>query len=143
MGVLQPRARRDSRASALSHRNWGFDRDADFSVQSSSLVEHANANLGSSPGAGMEPSSYNSSSLRTPSRSFVHRSFNTPTGMFHSKPFPKDLITVVIPPHVFFPSSLNAPERFTDHLKFLQTRLTMPQIVSGNRLRSWLPTVYP
>ncbi|CAI7644737.1 unnamed protein product [Penicillium manginii] len=83
MGVLQPRARRDSRASALSHRNWGFDRDADFSVQSSSLVEHANANLGSSPGAGMEPSSYNSSSLRTPSRSFVHRSFNTPTDPAH------------------------------------------------------------
>ncbi|OQE24357.1 hypothetical protein PENSTE_c007G04879 [Penicillium steckii] len=83
MGVLHPRARRDSRASALSHRNWGFDRDPDFSIQSSSLVEHATANLGSSPGAGMEPSSFNSSNLRTPSRSFVHRSFNTPTDPAH------------------------------------------------------------
>lgn len=83
MGVLQPRARRDSRASALSHRNWGFDRDADLSVHSSSLVEHANANLGSSPGAGIEPSSYNSSGLRTPSRSFHHRSFNTITDPAH------------------------------------------------------------
>lgn len=84
MGVIHPRARRDSRASALSHRNWGFDRDSDFSIQSSSLVEHATANLGSSPGAGMEPSSFNSSNTRTPSRSFYHRSFNTPTGMSSS-----------------------------------------------------------
>ncbi|KAJ5089528.1 hypothetical protein N7532_008212 [Penicillium argentinense] len=81
MGVLQPRARRDSRASALSHRNWGFDRDADLPIAASSPVEHAN--LGSSPGAGMEPSSYNGSSVRTPSRSFYHRSFNTATDSAH------------------------------------------------------------
>lgn len=95
MGVLHPRARRDSRASALSHRNWGFDRDPDFSIQSSSLVEHATANLGSSPGAGMEPSSFNSSNLRTPSRSFVHRSFNTPTGMSHSSSSFNPLLSIL------------------------------------------------
>lgn len=82
MGVLQPRGRRNSRDSALSHRNWGFDRDLDLAIAPGSLVEHANANLGSSPGAGLEASSYNGSSLRTPSRSFYHRSFNTPTGMY-------------------------------------------------------------
>ncbi|KAJ5730026.1 uncharacterized protein N7483_004534 [Penicillium malachiteum] len=73
MGVLQP-GRRDSRASVISHRNWGFDRDLDRSIPSQSLVEHAN--MGSSPG-GMEASSYNGSSLRAPSRSFYHRSINT------------------------------------------------------------------
>ncbi|KAF3389358.1 hypothetical protein F1880_004104 [Penicillium rolfsii] len=83
MGVLQPRGRRDSRASVLSRRNWGFDRDLDVAVAPESLVEHANANLGTSPGAGMEASSYTGSSLRTPSRSFYHRSFNTPTDPAH------------------------------------------------------------
>ncbi|KAJ5905541.1 uncharacterized protein N7473_002457 [Penicillium subrubescens] len=83
MGVLQPRGRRDSRASILSRRNLGFDRDLDVAIAPDSLVEHANANLGSSPGAGMEASSYNGSSLRTPSRSFYHRSFNTPTDPAH------------------------------------------------------------
>lgn len=82
MGVQQPRGRRDSRASALSHRNWGFDRDLDLAIAPGSLVEHANANLGSSLGPGLEASSYNGSSLRTPSRSFYHRSLNTPTGMY-------------------------------------------------------------
>lgn len=46
-----------------------------------SLVEHAN--LGSSPGAGMESSSYNGSSFRTPSRSFYHRSFSTTAGGYY------------------------------------------------------------
>jgi SulP family sulfate permease len=78
MGVLQTRGRRDSRASVLSHPNWSFDRDLDASsIPSQSLVEHAN--LGSSPG-GVEASSYNGASMRTPSRSFYHRSFNTTNG---------------------------------------------------------------
>ncbi|KAJ5532568.1 hypothetical protein N7494_009120 [Penicillium frequentans] len=80
MGVLQTRGRRDSRASVLSHVNWSFDRDLDASIPSQSLVEHAN--LGSSPG-GVEASSYNGSSMRTPSRSFYHRSFNTPNDPAH------------------------------------------------------------
>lgn len=79
MGVLQTRGRRGSRASVLSHVNWSFDRDLDASIPSQSLVEHAN--LGSSPG-GVEASSYNGSSMRTPSRSFYHRSFNTANGMY-------------------------------------------------------------
>ncbi|KAJ5935419.1 hypothetical protein N7466_004966 [Penicillium verhagenii] len=79
MGVLQP-GRRDSRASVLSHRNWSFDRDLDASIPSQSLVEHAN--LGSSPG-GVEASSYNGSAMRTPSRSFYHRSFNTTNDPAH------------------------------------------------------------
>lgn len=54
MAVLQPRGRRDSRASALSRRNW-LDRD-DLEP-----VEHA---LSSSP---VEPSSYNGS-VRVPGR---------------------------------------------------------------------------
>lgn len=78
MAVLQPRGRRDSRASALSRRNWGVDRDGDVSTASGGLVEHAV--LGSSP-AGMEPSSYNGSSVRAPGRSFHHRSINAGTGM--------------------------------------------------------------
>lgn len=77
MAVLQPRGRRDSRASALSRRNWGFDRDGDVSTASEGLVEHA---VGSPP-AGMEPSSYNGSSVRAPGRSFHHRSINAGTGM--------------------------------------------------------------
>ncbi|KAJ5892531.1 hypothetical protein N7504_009222 [Penicillium tannophilum] len=80
MGVLQTRGRRDSRASVLSHVNWSFDRDLDASIPSQSLVEHAN--LGSSPG-GVEASSYNGSSMRTPSRSFYHRSFNTANDPAH------------------------------------------------------------
>ncbi|KAJ6017649.1 hypothetical protein N7451_001028 [Penicillium sp. IBT 35674x] len=80
MGVLQTRGRRDSRASVLSHVNWSFDRDLDVSIPSQSLVEHAN--LGSSPG-GVEASSYNGSSMRTPSRSFYHRSFNTANDPAH------------------------------------------------------------
>ncbi|CRL23587.1 Sulphate anion transporter [Penicillium camemberti] len=75
MGVLQPRGRRDSRASALS-RNLMFDRDIHGNAPSESLVEHAN--LGSPPGPmGAESSSYNGSTTRTPNRSFYHRSFNS------------------------------------------------------------------
>lgn len=75
MGVLQPRGRRDSRASALS-RNLMFDRDIYGNAPSESLVEHAN--LGSPPGPmGVESSSYNGSTTRTPNRSFYHRSFNS------------------------------------------------------------------
>ncbi|KAJ5478092.1 hypothetical protein N7530_003601 [Penicillium desertorum] len=75
MGVLQPRGRRDSRASALS-RNLMFDRDIHVNAPSETLVEHAN--LGSPPGpTGAESSSYNGSTMRTPNRSFYHRSFNT------------------------------------------------------------------
>ncbi|KAJ5203036.1 hypothetical protein N7449_005115 [Penicillium cf. viridicatum] len=75
MGVLQPRGRRDSRASALS-RNLMFDRDIYGNAPSESLVEHAN--LGSPPGPmGAESSSYNGSTTRTPNRSFYHRSFNS------------------------------------------------------------------
>ncbi|OQE43260.1 hypothetical protein PENCOP_c003G04743 [Penicillium coprophilum] len=74
MGVLQPRGRRDSRASALS-RNLLFDRDIQGNAPSETLVEHAN--LGSPPGPmGVESSSYNGSTTRTPTRSFYHRSFN-------------------------------------------------------------------
>ncbi|KAJ5942337.1 hypothetical protein N7516_002505 [Penicillium verrucosum] len=74
MGVLQPRGRRDSRASALS-RNLMFDRDVYGNAPSESLVEHAT--LGSPPGPmGAESSSYNGSTTRTPNRSFYHRSFN-------------------------------------------------------------------
>lgn len=76
MGVLQPRARRDSRASVLSRRNWNFDRE-DSSMPPESLVEHAN--WGSMP-AGMEPSSYTGSSSRAPGRSFHHRSLNNTAG---------------------------------------------------------------
>ncbi|KAJ5168308.1 uncharacterized protein N7482_003902 [Penicillium canariense] len=83
MGVLKPRGRCDSRASALSRRDWGFDRELDVAHASESLVEQASANAGSSPGAGMEASSYNGSSLRTPSRSFYHRSFNTTADPAH------------------------------------------------------------
>ncbi|KAJ5665932.1 uncharacterized protein N7477_008380 [Penicillium maclennaniae] len=79
MGVLQPRGRRDSRASALSRRNWGLDQD--LSIPPESLVEQAN--LGSSPGAGLDASSYTGSSLRTPSRSFYHRSLNVPADPAH------------------------------------------------------------
>ncbi|KAJ5138645.1 sulfate transporter [Penicillium bovifimosum] len=75
MGVLQPRGRRDSRASALS-RNLMSDRDIQGNAPSESLVEQAN--LGSSPGPmGAEASSYNGSTTRTPNRSFYHRSFNS------------------------------------------------------------------
>lgn len=81
MGVLQPRGRRDSRASALSRRDWGFDREPGLSMPDESLVEHAT--LGSSPAAGLEASSYNGTSLRTPSRSFYHRSFNAPAGGYY------------------------------------------------------------
>lgn len=78
MGVLQPRGRRDSRASALS-RNLMFDRDIHGNAPSESLVEHAN--LGSPPGPmGAESSSYNGSTTRTPNRSFYHRSFNSNMG---------------------------------------------------------------
>lgn len=88
MGVLQPRGRRDSRASALSRSlGWDRGRDPDASIAPESLVEHAHANLGSSAGAGTEASSYNASSMRTPSRSFYHRSFNAPTGRPFSSPF--------------------------------------------------------
>ncbi|KAI2794871.1 hypothetical protein POX_a01472 [Penicillium oxalicum] len=84
MGVLQPRGRRDSRASALSRSlGWDRGRDPDASIAPESLVEHAHANLGSSAGAGTEASSYNASSMRTPSRSFYHRSFNAPTDTAH------------------------------------------------------------
>ncbi|KAJ5305010.1 uncharacterized protein N7443_004670 [Penicillium atrosanguineum] len=79
MGVLQPRGRRDSRASALSRRNWGLDQN--LSIPPEALVEHAN--LGSSPGAGLDASSYTGSSLRAPSRSFYHRSLNTPADPAH------------------------------------------------------------
>ncbi|KAJ5482682.1 hypothetical protein N7539_006128 [Penicillium diatomitis] len=85
MGVLQPRGRRDSRASALS-RSLGWDRDHDpdaSSIAPETLVERAHANLGSSTGAGTEAGSYGASSMRTPSRSFYHRSFNTPTDTAH------------------------------------------------------------
>ncbi|KAJ5217356.1 hypothetical protein N7468_010364 [Penicillium chermesinum] len=64
MAVLQPRGRRDSRASALSRRNW-LDRDDPVEY-----VEHA---VSSSP---VEPSSYGGS-LRVPGRSFYRRSVNT------------------------------------------------------------------
>ncbi|KAJ6189397.1 hypothetical protein N7519_004305, partial [Penicillium mononematosum] len=74
-GVLQPRGRRDSRASALS-RNLMFDRDVHGNAPSETLVEHAN--LGSPPGPmGAESSSYNGSTIRTPNRSFYHRSFKS------------------------------------------------------------------
>lgn len=92
MGVLQPRGRRDSRASALSRRNWGFDREPGLSMPEESLVEHAT--LGSSPAAGVESSSYNGTSLRTPSRSFYHRSFNTAAGGLPTATFvsPRNMI---------------------------------------------------
>ncbi|KAJ5567394.1 hypothetical protein N7535_006700 [Penicillium sp. DV-2018c] len=78
MGVLQPRGRRDSRASALS-RNLMSDRDIHGNAPSESLVEQVN--LGSSPGPmGAEASSYNGSTTRTPNRSFYHRSFNSNMG---------------------------------------------------------------
>ncbi|CAG7973750.1 unnamed protein product [Penicillium salamii] len=73
MGVLQPRGRRDSRASALS-RNLLFDRDTQPTA-SESAVEHAH--LGTSPGPIGVSSSYNGSTIRTPNRSFYHRSMNT------------------------------------------------------------------
>ncbi|KAJ5781472.1 uncharacterized protein N7518_009955 [Penicillium psychrosexuale] len=75
MAVLQPRGRRDSRASALS-RNLMFDRDIQGNAPSETMVEHANP--GSPPGPmGAESSSYNGSTTRTPNRSFYHRSFNS------------------------------------------------------------------
>lgn len=78
MGVLQPRGRRDSRASALS-RNLMLDREIHGNAPSETLVEHAN--LGSPPGPmGAESSSYNGSTTRTPNRSFYHRSFNSNMG---------------------------------------------------------------
>lgn len=95
MGVLQPRGRRDSRASALSRRNWGLDQD--LSIPPESLVEHAN--LGSSPGAGLEASSYTGSSLRTPSRSFYHRSLNAAAGGYLGP--------------------IHWPSEFTDHLAII------------------------
>lgn len=66
MAVLQPRGRRDSRASALSRRNW-LDRE---DLES---VEHA---LSTSP---IEAGSY-SGSLRVPGRSLYRRSVNTIQG---------------------------------------------------------------
>ncbi|KAJ5183654.1 hypothetical protein N7492_001270 [Penicillium capsulatum] len=94
MAVLQPRGRRDSRASALSRRNWGFDRDADLSTASEGLVEPAV--LGSSP-ASIEPSSYNGSSMRAPGRSFHHRSINTVTGMCSVESFGAARFLLTIP----------------------------------------------
>lgn len=85
MAVLQPRGRRDSRASALS-RNLQFDRDIHGNAPSESLVEHAN--LGSPPGPmGADSSSYNASTMRTPSRSFYHRSFNGNMGGSSCMPY--------------------------------------------------------
>ncbi|KAK9849199.1 sulfate anion transporter [Penicillium brevicompactum] len=72
MGVLQPRGRRDSRASALS-RNLFLDRDTPTTA-SESAVEHAH--LGTSPSPMGVASSYNGSTIRTPNRSFYHRSLN-------------------------------------------------------------------
>lgn len=78
MGVLQPRGRRDSRASALS-RNLLVDRDTPSIPASESLVEHTD--LGSSPGPmGVEPHSYNGSTRRTLQRSVYHRSLNNNMG---------------------------------------------------------------
>lgn len=89
MGVMQPRGRRDSRASALS-RNLLFDRDTPSILTSESLVEHAH--LGSLPGPmGGEPSSYNGSTIKTPNRSFYHRSFNSNMGgSLHGPGTPRD-----------------------------------------------------
>lgn len=77
MGILQIRGRRDSRASALSRRDWGCDREPGLSMPDETPVEHAT--MGSSP-AGVEPSNYNGTSLRTPGRSYYHRSFNATAG---------------------------------------------------------------
>lgn len=81
MGVLQPRGRSDSRASALSRANWEFDREPGVSMPEESLVEHAT--LSSSSAAGVEPSSYNDTSSRTPSRSFFYRSLNSVAGRYY------------------------------------------------------------
>lgn len=84
MGVLQPRSRRDSRASALSRRDWGFNRERGLSMPEESSVEHAT--LDSSPAAGLEASSQDGNSLRTPSRSFHHRSVNASAGRYYCAP---------------------------------------------------------
>ncbi|KAJ5086601.1 hypothetical protein NUU61_007908 [Penicillium alfredii] len=73
MGVLQPRGRRDSRASALS-RTLLVNRD--FHDAPESQVEQVH--LGTPPGPmGIEPTSYDGSSVRTANRSFNRRSVNT------------------------------------------------------------------
>lgn len=114
MAVLQPRGRRDSRASALS-RNLMFDRDIHGNAPSESLVEHAN--LGSPPGPmAAESSSYNGTMMRTPNRSFYHRSFNSNMGGSLCR------------------MAVGDPARFfTDQRNLSQTRLIMLQMVSVTR----------